>query len=40
VDAAAEAKDKAMENAGPAAAGIAAGSVTIAFKVLRERGRK
>jgi hypothetical protein len=40
MDAAAEARDKALENAGPVAAGIAVGSVAIALKVLQDRGRK
>lgn len=40
MDAAAEAKDKALEHAGPAAAGIAVGSVAIALKLLQERGKK
>jgi hypothetical protein len=40
MDAAAERRDKALENAGPAAAGIAVGGVAIALKVLRDRGTK
>lgn len=35
---AAEARDEALENAGPEAAGIAVGSVAIALKVLKDRG--
>ncbi|MEW9531846.1 hypothetical protein [Microbispora sp. NPDC049125] len=40
MDAAAEARDKALENAGPAAAGIAVGGVALALKVLHDRRRK
>ena len=40
MDAAVEARDKALENAGPAAAGIAVVSVAVALKVLQDRGRK
>jgi hypothetical protein len=39
-DAAAEVRDKALENAGPAAAVVAAGGAAIALKVLRNRVRK
>jgi len=40
MDAAAEARDKALENAGPAAAGIAVVSVATVLKVLQDRERK
>ncbi|GLW98804.1 hypothetical protein [Microtetraspora sp. NBRC 16547] len=40
MDAATEARDKALEKAGPVAAGIAVGSVAIALKVLQDRERK
>ncbi|GIJ49374.1 hypothetical protein Val02_62600 [Virgisporangium aliadipatigenens] len=39
-DAAAEARDKVLEKAGPAAAGIAVGGIAIALKVLHDRDRK